>query len=230
MTARDDAISSSLAPAAPPDVDADAWDAFVDTNPLGSYLQLSGWARVKAVNGWRVRRLLDPADPRVGVQVLLRRPGPLPWAFAYAPRGPVLDAWDGASVGRLTTLVRDGLRAGPRVSHLRIDPEVERRAGPDARHRPHGRRGCAVGRPAQEVAPVRQQGPRGGRARRGRRPRASRRVLPHLPRDRRPGGVPDPRPVGVRGRVGRVRAGGSRPPAVRGAPRRHTGRHAVPGP
>jgi peptidoglycan pentaglycine glycine transferase (the first glycine) len=131
MTARADAISSSPAPAAPPDVDADAWDAFVDANPRGSYLQLSGWARVKAVNGWRVRRLLDPADPRVGVQVLLRRPGPLPWAFAYAPRGPVLDAWDGASVGRLTTLVRDGLRAGPRVSHLRIDPEVERRAGPD---------------------------------------------------------------------------------------------------
>ena len=68
--------------------DVATWDAFVEGNPLGSYLQLDGWARVKAVNGWSARRLLD-AQGGAGAQVLLRRPGPLPWAFAYAPRGPV---------------------------------------------------------------------------------------------------------------------------------------------
>ena len=75
-----------------------AWDGFVEANPLGSYLQLSGWAEVKAVNGWTSRRLhaADGDAPAVGAQVLLRRPGPLPWAFAYAPRGPVLERWDAA--------------------------------------------------------------------------------------------------------------------------------------
>jgi peptidoglycan pentaglycine glycine transferase (the first glycine) len=113
----------------PHPIDAAAWDARVEANGLGSYLQLSGWAAVKAVNGWSARRLL--ADG-AGAQVLLRRPGPLPWAFAYAPRGPVLDAWDAAHVERFTALARDGLRTGARVSHLRIDPEIERGADRDA--------------------------------------------------------------------------------------------------
>jgi lipid II:glycine glycyltransferase (peptidoglycan interpeptide bridge formation enzyme) len=112
------------------DPDPVAWDAIVEANPLGSYLQLSGWARVKAVNGWTSRRLHDP-DSGVGAQVLLRRPGPLPWAFAYAPRGPVLDHWDEASVATFTELARTSLRQGSRVSHLRIDPEIEKGVGPD---------------------------------------------------------------------------------------------------
>jgi peptidoglycan pentaglycine glycine transferase (the first glycine) len=116
------------------DGDPADWDAFVEANARGSYLQLSGWARVKAVNGWSARRLLDPGSssaPAVGAQVLLRRPGALPWAFGYAPRGPVLDRWDAAGIARFTGLVQAGLRAGGRVSHLRIDPEIERDAGPD---------------------------------------------------------------------------------------------------
>jgi peptidoglycan pentaglycine glycine transferase (the first glycine) len=86
------------------------------------------------VNGWTSRRVLDPVTG-TGAQVLLRRPGPLPWAFAYAPRGPVLGAWDAASIEGFTELARSGLRAaggaGGRASHLRIDPEVERGSGPD---------------------------------------------------------------------------------------------------
>jgi len=116
------------------DADPAAWDAFVEGNPRGSYLQLTGWGRVKAVNGWSARRLHDPGTataPAAGAQVLLRRPGPLPWAFAYAPRGPVLDRWDAEGIARFTGLAQAGLRAGGRVSHLRIDPEIERDAGPD---------------------------------------------------------------------------------------------------
>lgn len=119
------------APDSPTD---EAWDAFVEANPVASYLQLSGWARVKAVNGWRSVRVHDAGTPALGAQVLLRRPGPLPWAFAYAPRGPVLDAWDDPSIRRLTGLLRETLGPGGtagRVSHLRIDPEVEHGAGPD---------------------------------------------------------------------------------------------------
>jgi lipid II:glycine glycyltransferase (peptidoglycan interpeptide bridge formation enzyme) len=109
--------------------DPATWDALVEANPLGSYLQLSGWARVKAVNGWTARRLVDERSG-AGAQVLLRRPGPLPWAFAYAPRGPVLERWDGPSVEAFTELARASLRGGDgRASHLRIDPEIE--AGAD---------------------------------------------------------------------------------------------------
>jgi len=109
--------------------DPSVWDALVEANPRGSYLQLSGWARVKAVNGWTSRRVLVPGAD-AGVQVLLRRAGPLPWAFGYAPRGPVLASWDHDAVGSFTAAARVGL-AGTRASHLRIDPEIERGAGPD---------------------------------------------------------------------------------------------------
>ena len=48
-------------------IDADAWDALVESSDPGSYLQLSGWARVKAVNGWAAHWLR--ATERVGAQV-----------------------------------------------------------------------------------------------------------------------------------------------------------------
>jgi lipid II:glycine glycyltransferase (peptidoglycan interpeptide bridge formation enzyme) len=110
--------------------EAAGWDVFVEACDPGSYLQLSGWAAVKAVNGWSAHRLTTgAADAQVhdiGAQVLLRRPKPMPWAFAYAPRGPVAVAWTPDSIASFTAIVRDGLpRLAGRVSHLRIDPEVE---------------------------------------------------------------------------------------------------------
>ena len=108
-----------------------AWDAFVEAADPGSYLQLSAWSDVKAVNGWAEMRVigLDPASSvePIGAQILLRRPRPLPWAFAYAPRGPVTRVWSPESVATFTRAAVDGVRAAPsRVSHLRIDPEIER--------------------------------------------------------------------------------------------------------
>jgi lipid II:glycine glycyltransferase (peptidoglycan interpeptide bridge formation enzyme) len=102
------------------------WDAFVESGEPGSYLQLSGWARVKAVNGWSSRRVLAGSDgDRVGAQVLLRRPGPLPWSFAYAPRGPVAGRWTSDAVESFTDALRAELVEAGRVSHVRIDPEIE---------------------------------------------------------------------------------------------------------
>ncbi|HEX7346841.1 MAG TPA: peptidoglycan bridge formation glycyltransferase FemA/FemB family protein [Candidatus Limnocylindrales bacterium] len=132
--------------------DTDAWDALVEASDPGSYLQLSGWARVKAVNGWSSERLL--ASDRVGAQVLLRRPRPLPWAFAYAPRGPLGGDWTADEIAALTDVARTELprRAG-RVSHLRIDPEVE----VDGPHDPDGatRRALEASgwRPAPPIQP-----------------------------------------------------------------------------
>lgn len=122
--------------------EAAAWDAFVAASDPGSYLQLAGWGRVKAVNGWSAHRILaSPGSDdgsgggsdggsggvgAVGAQVLVRRPEPLPWGFAYAPRGPVGSTWNAATIEAFTAAVRGQLvGAAGRVSHLRIDPEIE---------------------------------------------------------------------------------------------------------
>jgi lipid II:glycine glycyltransferase (peptidoglycan interpeptide bridge formation enzyme) len=134
--------------------DVRAWDAFVERSNPGSYLQTSAWAEVKAVNGWRSLRFMggpgsaaaaasesagsvEPADDeddpavagrvaRFGAQLLLRRPRPMPWAFAYAPRGPVLGRWNAATVEAFTHGLREAVAADPwRVSHVRIEPEIE---------------------------------------------------------------------------------------------------------
>ncbi len=122
--------------------DTGAWDAFVQTTHPGSYLQLAPWAQVKRANGWTAIRLGADVPSAgsggalggrigIGAQILLRRPAPLPWAFAYAPRGPVTTSWHPELVPAFTEVVRSTLPGGAgRVSHLRIDPEVEL-DGPD---------------------------------------------------------------------------------------------------
>jgi lipid II:glycine glycyltransferase (peptidoglycan interpeptide bridge formation enzyme) len=106
--------------------DPAAWDTFVEGTEHGSYLQLDGWARVKAANGWAARRVVAGAPgARIGMQILLRRPRILPWAFAYAPRGPVAESWTADALGELTAAIRAARAELGRVSHLRIDPEVE---------------------------------------------------------------------------------------------------------
>ncbi len=114
-------------------LDDAAWDDFVAGSGPGSYLQTTPWARVKAANGWRSLRVVTSDPPgRVGAQILLRRPRGFPWAFAYAPRGPVAAAWRPASVEEFTDSTRRAMRgatpraAGGRVAVVRIDPEVER--------------------------------------------------------------------------------------------------------
>jgi lipid II:glycine glycyltransferase (peptidoglycan interpeptide bridge formation enzyme) len=110
--------------------DAAAWDAFVERSQPGSYLQLSAWATVKAINGWTSARIgatgPEPAGA-IGAQILVRRPRPMPWGFAYAPRGPVAAGWTADAIGAFSERVREALPGlAGRVSHLRIDPEIER--------------------------------------------------------------------------------------------------------
>jgi lipid II:glycine glycyltransferase (peptidoglycan interpeptide bridge formation enzyme) len=109
------------------DVLASEWDQFVAASDPGSYLQTTAWGEVKAVNGWSAHILDAGVDARrIGAQILVRRPRPMPWGFAYAPRGPVAAAWDAEALGAFTTAIRRGLPAAAgRVSHVRIDPEIE---------------------------------------------------------------------------------------------------------
>ena len=93
--------------------DAAAWDRFVETQEPGSYMQRTEWAAVKAVNGWTAHRIVaepgQSADAPIGAQILVRRPRPMPWGFAYAPRGPVATTWSAASIEAFTTGIRDDL-------------------------------------------------------------------------------------------------------------------------
>lgn len=102
------------------------WDAFVDADPRSTYLQASGWAAVKAPNGWRARRVVAQLGDgaAIGGQVLLRRPRLVPWTFGYAPRGPLAREWDGRAIAAWTDALR-ATRWGERVAQVRIDPEIE---------------------------------------------------------------------------------------------------------
>jgi len=132
-----------------------AWDRFVESSVPASYLQTTPWAAVKAVNGWTAVRLDAPlGSGRIGAQILVRRPAPLPWAFAYAPRGPVASAWSVDGIGAFTQLVREALQPETgRVSHLRIDPEVEANGPQDADGSTQAALDAAGWRPAPPIQP-----------------------------------------------------------------------------
>ena len=209
-------------------------------------------------------RRADPRPPAAPAAVGIR---------ATRRAGPVCDRLVARrGIGGFTErgAASDCLTSAGRVSHLRIDPEIEadgphdpdgalrtilRRHGwrsaaahparDHADHRPARRRGRALGRPPQEVAPVREPGAVAGLpGRRGRR-RPAARVLRDLPGDGGPGRLPDPHRAGVSrclggvsGPTGQARLlfaedaeGRPRPrcswcscgPARRGAIRRHDG-------
>jgi peptidoglycan pentaglycine glycine transferase (the first glycine) len=108
--------------------DVGAWDRFVSGARNGAYTQLSAWAQVKRANGWQAWYPVEHARAGViGAQVLVRRIGPLPWSVAYAPRGPVAEAFDAEGIRAWTERVRLEAREtlGNSISHVLIDPEVE---------------------------------------------------------------------------------------------------------
>ncbi len=99
-----------------------AWDAWVASTPPSFHLQQTGWAEVKAANGWRAERIVvDAGSGPAGLQLLVRRLGPGPFSVGYAPRGPVMTRWDPVSVAALTAALRTRARA-LRLTHVTIDP------------------------------------------------------------------------------------------------------------
>jgi peptidoglycan pentaglycine glycine transferase (the first glycine) len=112
--------------------DTAAWDAFVAGASTGSYMQLTAWAEVKAVNGWRATRVVvDGAEGPIGSQLLIHGLGRTPWAIGYAPRGPVAAAVSPAGLATWTAAVRD-LAAHRRLSHVTIEPQVPAGEGLEA--------------------------------------------------------------------------------------------------
>ena len=76
--AQERAPEQTEASTSPTSAPGSVWDTFVAASTPGSYLQLSGWAAVKAVNGWSSVRVDEraPSGARIGAQILLRRPRP----------------------------------------------------------------------------------------------------------------------------------------------------------
>lgn len=131
-----------------------AWDRRVEASPHGTVFQLRGWAAAKRLTGWRATSVVEPTG-RLLAQILLRRPGPLPWFFAYAPRGPVVDRWSPAIVAEATDLVRSAIaRSGVPVSHLRIDPDVEADGPEDEGGALRAALAAAGWRPSSPIQPV----------------------------------------------------------------------------
>ncbi len=137
-----------------PLADPVGWDRRVEASLHGTVFQLTGWAAVKRLTGWRAERVGDRAGGLLA-QVLIRRPGPLPWHFAYVPRGPVADRWSPGIVADATDLLRSTVaRAGVRVSHVRIDPDVEADGPEDGDGALRAALAAAGWRPASPIQPV----------------------------------------------------------------------------
>ncbi len=106
-----------------------------------------------AIGGGDGESNADSAETAFGVQILVRKPRLFPWAFAYAPRGPVFERWNPVVLEAFTGALREAVRSSPvRISHVRVEPEVELNgpADPDGEFRHALRRGgWRVGAPIQ---------------------------------------------------------------------------------
>ncbi|MBN1895649.1 peptidoglycan bridge formation glycyltransferase FemA/FemB family protein [bacterium] len=105
-------------------IDPERWNAFVMHSPHGHFMQLSFWGEYKSAFGWKPVRFGLEQEGRLvaGAQVLMRRPALSPWAFAYCPRGPLLDPEE----EDMARLLYSGIHAfcrSNRVVFLRMEPE-----------------------------------------------------------------------------------------------------------
>ena len=109
---------------------------------MGSHISESGGANAVAASGNAVGASGNADDAgssddtgvstgpggesAFGAQLLIRKPRIFPWGFAYAPRGPILERWDAATLEAFTAGLRRAVGSGGiRVSHVRIEPEIE---------------------------------------------------------------------------------------------------------
>jgi len=107
-----------------------AWDDFVATSAMPSYLQTTAWAVIKRTNGWSSFRVVAAGRTGpIGAQMLVQRPRGLPWALGYVPRGPIGSVpLDAAALRDFTERLRDIGRMR-RVASVRMEPEALKGSG-----------------------------------------------------------------------------------------------------
>jgi GNAT acetyltransferase-like protein/peptidoglycan biosynthesis/recognition FemAB-like protein len=88
-----------------------AWDAFLESTPLGHFQQSSLWARAKSIEGWRPIRMVLKLDGQVsgGFQILCRRThfGQI----GYISKGPVIVSDTAPLIDFMCELVRYTIKA-----------------------------------------------------------------------------------------------------------------------
>ena len=100
------------------------WDAFVESHPQASFLQLSAWGKLKSAFEWSSRTvtLTDGAGHiRAGALLLWRRIAGL--SFAYIPRGPLTDWQDGETTSALLAQI-DAAARQRGAAFVKIEPSL----------------------------------------------------------------------------------------------------------
>ncbi len=99
-----------------------AWDSFLAGQSSGHHVQSSLWAQVKAMNGWRARRITVSRDGQIvgGAQLLIRQVRYF-GSIGYVPKGPILANGDDETAARLLEQVRR-LATSERLRVLFVQP------------------------------------------------------------------------------------------------------------
>lgn len=97
---------------------------FITTHPKGHFMQAPEWGQVKSEWKWEAVVQRDETGKIIGALSVLIRPLPaLPFTLMYAPRGPVCDVHDKATIAALLTGVRE-LAKKYHAYEFKIDPDV----------------------------------------------------------------------------------------------------------
>ncbi|MFV0496686.1 MAG: lipid II:glycine glycyltransferase FemX [Candidatus Fimivivens sp.] len=101
----------------------EALDRFVESHPQGSFTQCSCWHKVK--NNWAFEAVVcrdDKGEIIGSVSILIQKIPLIGSCFLYAPRGPVCDLHDEATLRRLKSGV-DALAKKYRAHVFKMDPD-----------------------------------------------------------------------------------------------------------
>lgn len=109
--------------------DKEQWDEYI-LDAGGHPLQLWAWGQVKAGHGWKAERFfIYDEDTIIGAAQMLVRKLPLPLrAFAYIPRGPIVE---GSRRNEVLTLLADKAKRDHHAVTLSIEPDTLNETPPD---------------------------------------------------------------------------------------------------
>ncbi|MBN1979657.1 MAG: peptidoglycan bridge formation glycyltransferase FemA/FemB family protein [Anaerolineae bacterium] len=115
--------SQTLSPQPP--TSSESWNAALAALPCPHVLQSWEWGEFKARYGWRPSRYLwqDDGRPHAAALMLTRRPGRLPAAVSYVPKGPTLDYENTALLEEVLAHLETAARR-ERALFVKIDPGV----------------------------------------------------------------------------------------------------------
>ncbi|MFZ1754527.1 MAG: peptidoglycan bridge formation glycyltransferase FemA/FemB family protein, partial [Caldilineaceae bacterium] len=103
---------------------ASDWDAFVESHPHPSFLQLSAWGKLKSAFDWSsqtIARTDSHGQIQAGALLLFRRIAGL--TFAYCPRGPLTDWQDRTSTEHLLAQI-DATARQRGAAFVKIEPSL----------------------------------------------------------------------------------------------------------